>query len=997
VIEPVKRTPLPTYLSRLIWVSLLPLILLAGWFGFDRVRNLHADQTREAEHAVAHARDEIDRYLQTRLTALEILANSPLLHEYPNLEFFHRRAQEFRRKFDGHLVLADTELQMLLNTRAPFGAALPRLPQPAQGAVAPQVLASGQAMVGNIVRGPVAGQPLIPIVAPVKRAGKVTHLLVATFELAFFERLLDESWLQPGITLSLLDGQQGIIAARGAATTDPADAAAHEFVAHSELSSWRVQLTIPASTHAAPVNTVIREVVILLLLAILAGWAGGRWAGRRLGKAVTALTRENNAATDSGAVEETHTAHELIHTQRLQLRASEQRYRSLFENQHTAMLLIDPMDGRIVDANPAAEVFYGWPRDTLKTKSIQEINTLSQAEVARHMEAARKYDRNIFHFHHRIASGEIRDVEVHSGPVRLDDRMLLYSIIHDETERLMAERRLQEALSSATRFSEALDQVDAYVYMKDRESRYLYGNRATQNILDVSAEELIGAIPENFFTPDVAAGIRSSDRRVLAGERIAEEAAYLMPDGQRHVFWEIKSPIFVTHQDGSRELWGISGISTDITHLKNTELELHQALQVVEASPVVSFRWLPKEGWPVGYVSKNVSRWGYSATDILAGVPAYSELIHPEDLQRVNDEMATHTNNGDAAYTQIYRIRAADGHYFWVEDNTHVIRDENGELVAYEGVVSDIDTLKRYEQELAANLTEQKALYKKLEAAQNQLLQSEKMASLGQLAAGVAHELNNPIGFVNSNLNTLEGYLKDLFSIADAYTTAEVAYGLHSPLLDHAHALKQEKDYDFLRSDIFQLVNESRDGLHRVARIVRNLKDFSRAGDAAMRWADLHAGLDSTLNIVWNELKYKCTVTKHYGELPQVWCEPSQINQVFMNLLVNAGHAIDDKGEITITTGQQGEEVFIAIADTGSGIAPEDIKRIFDPFFTTKPVGKGTGLGLSLAYGIVQKHIGRIEVQSELGKGTTFTVWLPIKPPDENQCAVPPAPTPEKP
>jgi signal transduction histidine kinase len=174
---------------------------------------------------------------------------------------------------------------------------------------------------------------------------------------------------------------------------------------------------------------------------------------------------------------------------------------------------------------------------------------------------------------------------------------------------------------------------------------------------------------------------------------------------------------------------------------------------------------------------------------------------------------------------------------------------------------------------------------------------------------------------------------------------------------------------------------ETKDGLARVAKIVRDLKDFSRAGDAVSQWADLHQGIDSTLNIVWNELKYKCTVRKEYGELPLVWCVPSQINQVVMNLLVNAAHAIPEKGEITIRTGQQAEQVFIAISDTGTGIAQENLNRIFEPFFTTKPVGKGTGLGLSLAYSIMQKHRGRIEVASKPGAGTTFTLWLPLEAP----------------
>ena len=302
---------------------------------------------------------------------------------------------------------------------------------------------------------------------------------------------------------------------------------------------------------------------------------------------------------------------------------------------------------------------------------------------------------------------------------------------------------------------------------------------------------------------------------------------------------------------------------------------------------------------------------------------------------------------------------------------------------------------KRYELDLAENLARQRELNQKLEMAQNQLLQSEKMASIGQLAAGVAHELNNPIGFVSSNLGSLESYLQDIFSILDAYAAAEASAPPDCAELERTRQLKIEKDYDYLRSDIFQLLAESRDGLQRVSKIVRDLKDFSRAGEATMQWADLHSGLESTLNVVWNELKYKCTVIREYGTLPPVWCEPSQLNQVFMNLLMNASHAIAEQGTITIRTGQAGQEVFVAISDTGSGIAPEHLKRIFDPFFTTKPVGKGTGLGLSLSYGIVKKHGGRIEVSSVPGQGTTFTLWLPVEPEESKDPAdaVLPAPT----
>lgn len=270
---------------------------------------------------------------------------------------------------------------------------------------------------------------------------------------------------------------------------------------------------------------------------------------------------------------------------------------------------------------------------------------------------------------------------------------------------------------------------------------------------------------------------------------------------------------------------------------------------------------------------------------------------------------------------------------------------------------------------------------RRLEEAQSQLLQSEKMASIGQLAAGVAHEINNPIGYVYSNLGSLEKYLKDIFDIVSAYEDAESAME-GQPVLASIQALKEQLDLAFLKEDAFSLMAESKEGITRVKKIVQDLKDFSHV-DASEEWvwADLHKGIDSTLNIVWNELKYKAEVVKEYGPLPEIHCLPSQLNQVFMNMLVNAGHAIEERGTITIRSGVEDNMVWVEIADSGKGIPAEHLKRIFDPFFTTKPVGKGTGLGLSLSYSIIQKHHGRIEVHSTVGEGTRFRVWLPIEEP----------------
>jgi len=269
--------------------------------------------------------------------------------------------------------------------------------------------------------------------------------------------------------------------------------------------------------------------------------------------------------------------------------------------------------------------------------------------------------------------------------------------------------------------------------------------------------------------------------------------------------------------------------------------------------------------------------------------------------------------------------------------------------------------------------------YDELKATQSQLVQQEKMASIGQLAAGVAHEINNPIGFVTSNLGTLQKYLARVAEFLKTQAQIFPQDGGDERVIRLAEIRKQLKIEPILE-DLPSLLAESLDGVERVRKIVQNLKSFSRVDQSNYTVTDINQCLDDTLNMIWNELKYKCTVKKDYGDLPQTLCYPQQLNQVFMNLLVNAAQAIENQGEIVITTRASAQEITIAIADTGGGIPLENLARIFEPFFTTKEVGKGTGLGLSITYDIVtKKHGGKIEVESEVGKGTTFVVTLPIK------------------
>jgi two-component system, NtrC family, sensor kinase len=305
---------------------------------------------------------------------------------------------------------------------------------------------------------------------------------------------------------------------------------------------------------------------------------------------------------------------------------------------------------------------------------------------------------------------------------------------------------------------------------------------------------------------------------------------------------------------------------------------------------------------------------------------------------------------------------------------------------------NDVARRTLIEQEMQQHLMEVTALNQQLHDTQDRLVQSqqhlvqnEKLASIGQLAAGVAHEINNPIGYVFSNFGTLQTYLVDLLKLVDAFVLAEPEIG-NPDTRAQITALRKKIDLEYLKADLLDLMSESREGIERVRKIVQDLKDFSHVDASSdWQWVDIHRGLESTLNVVNNEIKYKADVIRDFGNLPQVQCLPSQLNQVFMNLLVNAAHAInpDARGTIKVSTGSHADHIWIEISDSGCGMSPEVMGRIFDPFFTTKPVGKGTGLGLSLSYGIVQKHHGKIEVCSTPGEGTHFRITLPINQPVE--------------
>ncbi|NMM27636.1 MAG: PAS domain S-box protein [Glaciimonas sp.] len=523
--------------------------------------------------------------------------------------------------------------------------------------------------------------------------------------------------------------------------------------------------------------------------------------------------------------------------------------------------------------------------------------------------------------------------------------------------------------------------------------RVVIANRAAQQMLGYSEQALLSmtitdiesSLQDVFYWKDVSNG------QYLNIE--AQEGLYQCADGS---MLTVMKSIGLVHHDGAPLLLVQA---RDVQNERQVEDTLAHALSQLRATLEST-----GNGILVIDLQGKIASMNHLFSKMW-GIP--DDLLLEHDDTAILEFIAAHVLETDTCRTRLQEIvhgneteeifRLRDGRFFECKSRPQYLGERIiGRVFGY----NDITERKRAEEALresrdkleervqtrttdlqmanATLLTEkarQEVLIKKLEEAQNQLLQSEKMASIGQLAAGVAHEINNPVGFVNSNLGALQRYMEDMLKLLAAYEQIEGS--LAADVLQDIKQLKKEIDVGFLREDIGNLLTESLDGLQRVKRIVQDLKDFSHVDESERQWADLEMGLESTLRVVWNELKYKAEVIKEYGAIPHIECYPSQLNQVFMNLLVNASHAIEDHGRITIRTGQEGENVWVEIEDSGKGIQPEHLGRIFEPFFTTKPVGKGTGLGLSLSYGIVQKHGGRIEVKSEPGKGSIFKIVLP--------------------
>ncbi len=320
-----------------------------------------------------------------------------------------------------------------------------------------------------------------------------------------------------------------------------------------------------------------------------------------------------------------------------------------------------------------------------------------------------------------------------------------------------------------------------------------------------------------------------------------------------------------------------------------------------------------------------------------------------------------------------------------VEGRTQLLVSQARELLQQREEEQAVKRQLEDEKAAMVNLMEDlQGAHEQLKTAQAQLLQREKLAGIGQLAAGVAHEINNPAGFVLSNLETIREYGRQLETLLQAYQAvcrSVQQRGASGELLARSSDLEQQIDVTFLASDLRQAIEESISGMLRIKRIVQGLRTYARGDANVLAQIDVQEELESSIQLAWNEIKHKADVVRDYAPLPQIWGYSQQLNQVFINLLVNAAQAIPQHGTIGVRTSAADGYVTVEISDTGSGMSEDVQRRIFEPFFTTKPVGQGTGLGLSIVYNIVKTHHGVIQVRSEGGKGTTFAITLPVEQP----------------
>lgn len=679
------------------------------------------------------------------------------------------------------------------------------------------------------------------------------------------------------------------------------------------------------------------------------------------------------------------------------LRKSEEEYRSLFENMLNGFAYCK----MLFEGGEAKDFIYLRVNGAFET--LTGLRNVTGKRVSEVIPGIRESQPELFEIYGRVAlTGNPEQFEICIEPLggmwfsvsvyspKKEHFVAIFDVI---TERKRAEESLQ---SSGKRLQTLMDAAPVSVSWTDPSGNIVYCNRKFIQLFGYTLED----IPT----------INDWRMRAYPDPAYRETVRPLVPailEAQRHGGDVEPMEVMVACKDGSVRWVAQTGatasglnlaIYTDLTERKKAEeiLRISRA-QLSDAADLAHIAYWEADPESEEFIFNDSFYALFGTTAEKEGgyrlpLTEYPKrFVHPDDLERYYRHVQQ-TNAGQPELAQFeHRVVRRDGEVRHIVNRARFVWDPAERLARVYGTNQDITERKKAEEMLQQLLSELELKNRELEAAyadlktsHRQILQQEKMASIGVLAAGVAHEINNPMGFIISNLNSLQKYTQRLHRYVSIQSDAIEALSQHGngaaeSILAHTAESRLSLKIDYILDDSQSLVKESLEGADRVKRIVQDLKSFSRVDGTEIAPTDINKVLESTINIVWNELKHKATLKKEYGDVPPVPGNHGQFSQVFMNIFVNAVQAIQDHGEIAVRTWEDGSRIHVAISDTGCGIPEDQMSRLFEPFYTTKEIGQGTGLGLSIAYDIVKKHHGEIEARSTVGQGTTFTVTFPLE------------------
>ena len=655
------------------------------------------------------------------------------------------------------------------------------------------------------------------------------------------------------------------------------------------------------------------------------------------------------------------------------LKKDENIYRNIFENMVEVLYRAD-INEKITLISPSAinlfgydsvndfigknipENFYYNPadREVFLEELSQQGKVVNYPLTLKHKDGSQIYARTTSYFIH----------DEKGNPIGIE------GIIMDTTKQY----RIEQALKQAGDIVDHI-QLGIYIYQledinDDRTLRMVSANPASEKLTGVAVKKIIGKTLDENFPGLREKGMPQKYAEVVRSQKPIEiDNIYYGDDRVISGAFSVKAFPLPNNQ---------VGVSFEnITNRKKTEDALikseekhRQLIEIMNEG----FAILDKHGIITYANSRLFEMIGYKRDEVI-NHPT-TDFLDKTDIENIQK----HTTSRSAGRSVPYEVEwvKKDGSKLPTIVSPMPLFDKEGKFEGNFAVLTDISELKKIEHELIVKNKELEKTLKKINEMHTQLVISEKMASIGQITAGVAHEIKNPINFITGNIEPLKRDVNDLLKIIEKFDSLVQKYELEHTFTE-IESLKNELDYNNLLEEVNKLIEGMEEGANRTTQIIKSLSGFSRIDKDEFVKADIHEGIDSTLTLLDNKIKHRITVHKDYKAVSNIECLPSKLNQVFMNLLTNAIQAIDEKGKIFIKTSSDEKNVDICIKDTGKGMTEEIKKHIFEPYYTSKDIGKGTGLGLSISCSIIKKHNGQIVVNSEPGKGTEFIIGFPIE------------------